>query len=313
LNPFLAAGKRRPIVVGHRGVVREHQENSLAGFRRAIALGVPGIELDCRLTRDGRVVVLHDYNLARLTGVDANVCDLTWDEISRLRIRCELPMGIDAAGAPVIARYAQAEPIALLDEVLALIVASDVVANVELKLDLERWWPVDVGTVVAHAIARAGAIDRVIVTSFDPRKLRAAARAVPALAIGFCFDDTMLNFAGAVLDRLPAFTGGVEHHPELPGHNRRHVLGRVVETDVVGRLLRTRVVGVEHTLIGANTVRRMHARGVAIGTHTLFPIGSTTGKPIARSSGTDREVARLVELGVDWIETDDPERAMALV
>jgi hypothetical protein len=112
---------------------------------------------------------------------------------------------------------------------------------------------------------------------------------------------------------LPAFRGGVEANPELPGHNRRHLLGRVLEADVVGRLLRTRVVGAEHTLIGADTVRRLHARGVAVGTHTLFPIGSTTGKPIARSSASEQEVERLVQLGVDWIESDDPERVMTLV
>ena len=52
----------------------------------------------------------------------------------------------------------------------------------------------------------------------------------------------------------------------------------------------------------------LHARGVAIGTHTIFPIGSTTGKPLSASAHSDREVERLVELGVDWIESDDPER-----
>jgi glycerophosphoryl diester phosphodiesterase len=310
LNPFLAA-KPRPIVVGHRGLPRVHQENSLAGFRRAIALGVPAVEMDCRLTRDGRAVVVHDYNLGRLTGTDANVCDLTWDELAKLRVRRELPMGVDAGGAPVTARYEREEPIALLEEVLAEL-GGKAVANVELKLDLERWWPVDVGEVVAREIERAGAIDRVIVTSFDPRKLRAAARAVPGLAIGFCFDDSMLNFAAPVLDRLRARSGriAVDDHP---GHNRRHVLCGVLESDVVGRILRSRVVGAEHTLVGAGTVRALHARGVAIGTHTLFPIGSTTGKPIARSASSEAEVARLVGLGVDWMESDDPERLMRLV
>ena len=50
-NPFLV-GKARPIVVGHRGVPTLHQENTLAGFRRAIQLGIPAIELDVQLTKD---------------------------------------------------------------------------------------------------------------------------------------------------------------------------------------------------------------------------------------------------------------------
>ena len=43
-NPFLGI-KARPLVVGHRGVPTLHQENTLAGFRRAVELGVPAIEL----------------------------------------------------------------------------------------------------------------------------------------------------------------------------------------------------------------------------------------------------------------------------
>jgi glycerophosphoryl diester phosphodiesterase len=309
-NPFLA-GKHRPIVVGHRGVPRLHQENTLAGFRRAVELGVPAVELDVRLTADRRVVVLHDNELERLTGVRRNVIDLTWDQLSRIRIRREVPMGIDAAGRRVVMRYDREEPIPLLAEVLAEI-AGAVAINIELKLDLPGWWLVDVGTVVAHEIAEAKADDRVIVTSFDPRKLRATARARPELALGFCFDDTMLNFARGLLDRLPPIRAAISR-PDQPGHTARRALNRLLDADVVGRLLNTRLVGAEHTLVGGETVRRLHAQGVAVGTHTLFPIGSTTGKPIDATAATTAEVDRLVGLGVDWIETDDPERLLALI
>jgi hypothetical protein len=60
-------------------------------------------------------------------------------------------------------------------------------------------------------------------------------------------------------------------------------------------------------------VRRLHERGVAIGTHVLFPLGSTTGKPIAPTAMDDAEVARLAALGIDWIESDDPERVLELI
>ena len=64
------------VVVGHRGVPTLHQENTLAGFRRAVELGIPAVELDVRLTADHRAVVVHDYNLARLTGTSVNVIDV---------------------------------------------------------------------------------------------------------------------------------------------------------------------------------------------------------------------------------------------
>src|SRR5258705_393861 len=59
VNPFLAP-KPRPLIVGHRGVPALHQENTLAGFRHAVALGLDAIELDVRLTRDRRAIVFHD-------------------------------------------------------------------------------------------------------------------------------------------------------------------------------------------------------------------------------------------------------------
>ncbi len=311
-NPFLA-GKRRPLVVGHRGVPRLHQENSLTGFKRAMSLGLPAVELDVRLSSDGRPVVIHDSNLARLTGKSVNVVDLTWDQLSKLRVRRELPMGVDAAGAPVIARYEHEEPISLLEEILSEI-SGALVINVELKIDLPRFWRIDVGAVVARVIADAKVDDRVIVTSFDPRMLVAARRANPRLAIGFCFDDTMFDFAGPLLDRLPEIPVELDaHHHPRRGHNARRLLNQLLETDLAGRLFGTRLVGAEHTLVGRETVRNLHRQGVAIGTHTIFPLGSTGTKRIATTADTIAEVERLVELGVDWIESDDPERLQQLI
>jgi len=95
--------------------------------------------------------------------------------------------------------------------------------------------------------------------------------------------------------------------------NARRLLNRILDTNLVGRVLGTRVVGAEHTIVGSQTVRKLHEKGIAIGTHTLFPLGSTTGKPISPSAMTAAEVERLVALNVDWIETDDPERLMKLI
>ena len=308
-NPFLAPGKPRPIVVGHRGVPLLHQENTLAGFRRAVELGIPAVELDVRLTADRRAVCVHDANLERLTGTAVDIGELTWDRVFRLELRRELPMGVRADGSEAVARYDRPERIPLFEEVLAE-VAGKAAINVELKLTGRRPWETDVGAVVAEEIARANAVHRVIVTSFDPRKLRAAARVRPELAVGFAFDDSMLDFAGPLLDRLPLARSTLDRRPH---GNGRRLLARIVDAGIIGRLLDTRIVGAEHTLVGPQTVARMHRRGVAIGTHTLFPIGSTTGKRTPASASTAAEVERLVELGVDWIETDDPEQLLARI
>lgn len=310
VNPFLAP-KHRPLIVGHRGVPALHQENTLAGFRRAVSLGVDAVELDVAVTADRRAVVIHDSNLFRLTGSARDVRDVTWDQLSRLRIRRELPMGIDVDRNPVIVRYEREERIPLLEDVLAEI---PLPINVELKVDVMRWWDTSVGAVAAPVLEAAGATGRVIVTSFDIRKLRAAARLARALPVGFCFDDSLLDFAGPLLERVPQLRARLALPTDSHiGTTARRLLNRLLEAHVPGRLFGMRVVGAEHTLIGAETVRRLRAQNIAIGTHTLFPMGSTTGKPIAPSAMTEAEVHRLVALGVDWIETDDPERVLTIL
>ncbi len=311
-NPFLV-GKQRPIVVGHRGVPKLHQENTLAGFRRAVSLGVPAVECDVQLTKDRKAVVIHDSHLKRLTGNPRNVWNLTWDEVSKLRIKRELPMGVDVHGAPAIARYETEERIPLLAEVLAE-VAGKVAINVELKVSVLGWWHTEIARVVADVIAKARAEHSVILTSFDPRKLRAAVEAHPDLATGFCFDDSMLDFANPFLNRMPR----VRNLLSLPADshlrtNARRLLSKILDSNLLGRLLGSRLVGAEHTIVSGQTVKRLHEHGIAIGTHTLFPLGSTTGKPISPSAMTAAEVERLVDLGVDWIESDDPERLLRLV
>lgn len=60
-------------------------ENSLAAFRRAAEQGY-GAELDVRLTKDGRLAVIHDATLDRVCGVSGRVVDQTAAELSALRL-----------------------------------------------------------------------------------------------------------------------------------------------------------------------------------------------------------------------------------
>lgn len=86
-----SAEQRAPFVgrsFAHRGLYTRDQsvpENSLPAFRRAVEGGY-GAELDVQLTRDGHVVVFHDDDLARGTGFQGRICDLTLEEVQRLRL-----------------------------------------------------------------------------------------------------------------------------------------------------------------------------------------------------------------------------------
>jgi glycerophosphoryl diester phosphodiesterase len=72
------------LLIAHRGASHEAPENTLAAFDLAWQQGADGIEADFRLTRDGRVVCLHDATTGRTAGIDLAVAEASFDELRRL-------------------------------------------------------------------------------------------------------------------------------------------------------------------------------------------------------------------------------------
>ncbi len=72
---------RRVLNVAHRGASAYAPENTLEAFELAIAQGADVIELDVRLTRDGELVVMHDAFVERTTNGRGEVRLMTLDEI----------------------------------------------------------------------------------------------------------------------------------------------------------------------------------------------------------------------------------------
>ena len=76
-----------PVAYCHRGFWDEKiPENSIPAFEKCAEKEI-GVELDVQPTKDGKIVVFHDLNLKRLCGVDKALGELTFDELSELRIK----------------------------------------------------------------------------------------------------------------------------------------------------------------------------------------------------------------------------------
>ena len=134
-------------VCGHRGAAGLKPENTLAGFREAVAMGADFVECDVHLSRDGEIVVIHDDTLDRTTNATGAVRGLTLAEIRMA----------DAGGG---------ERVPTLDEVLDV-----VVPKARLLCELKN------DTVVPAAVAKVrerGLLDRVTFISFNVAALTLA-------------------------------------------------------------------------------------------------------------------------------------------
>ena len=71
-------------ICAHRGANETHPENTIAAFEEAVRMGAQMIEFDVRMTKDNRLIVIHDESVDRTTNGTGSVEDLTWEAIQKL-------------------------------------------------------------------------------------------------------------------------------------------------------------------------------------------------------------------------------------
>ena len=73
-----------PMIMAHRGFSAEAPENTMPAFQKCIDEDFSAAELDVQMLKDGTIIVMHDDNLKRTTGLDKDVWEVTYDEIKNL-------------------------------------------------------------------------------------------------------------------------------------------------------------------------------------------------------------------------------------
>ncbi|MDE6688144.1 MAG: phosphatase PAP2 family protein [Lachnospiraceae bacterium] len=138
-------------LIAHRGYSSEFPENTMPAFEGALDIGVDYIETDVQMTKDGRLVLFHDNDLMRITGVEGVVSDYTYEELTAM----------DAGGW--FDNAYEGVRIPTLEELLLLLSDSDCRLYLELK---------DIGDVdgfvekVYGEVEQYGLLDRCVFASF---------------------------------------------------------------------------------------------------------------------------------------------------
>ncbi len=87
VNCLFDMSTSKVMVVSHRGDWRNAPENSLQAFRNCIDMGVDMIELDLKKTKDGQLILMHDYTVDRTTDGKGKPEDYTLDELRKLHLK----------------------------------------------------------------------------------------------------------------------------------------------------------------------------------------------------------------------------------
>ena len=167
---FRLALFQNPTVMAHRGLSADAPENTLYAFSDAISVGTDFIELDVQQTRDGVLVVMHDSNLKRTTGVNKDIWDVDYADIQNLD-----------AGSWFDPAYANAR-IPTLEETLQFV---DKRAKLNIEIKPTKHGSDTLEQDVAELITRYQYTDACYVTSFSYGSLKKVKEANPEIRTGY--------------------------------------------------------------------------------------------------------------------------------
>jgi glycerophosphoryl diester phosphodiesterase len=166
----------RPLNFAHRGASHEAPENTLAAFERAAELRADGAELDVQISRDGELVVVHDFDLDKTTDGSGLVSTKTLAELQDLD-----------AGSWFSPKF-RGQRIPTLQHVIDT-VGPRLLLNVELKT--ENYRDDGLAAAVATVLERNNLVAKTIVSSFNPFALWRARKRNPAIQLGLLYSDDM--------------------------------------------------------------------------------------------------------------------------
>ena len=237
----------RPQLFAHRGASGEAPENTDVAFDRALAHGVPYLEMDCHATSDGELVIHHDETLDRTTDASGLLRERRFAELETIdagfRFSPDEGTSFPFRGAGV--------RIPRLHDVLAAY------PGVRINLEVKQADP-PIAEQVVRAIRRAGAESRVLLAAEDEAILAELRALDPGTALGSSLADVVEFVRAGAGGRLESFRPR-GHALQVP----THALGRPLVTGEFVAAAHARGLFVHvWTINDPSEMRRLLALGV---------------------------------------------------
>jgi len=159
-------------IISHRGASGYAPENTLKAFRLAVEMGSRDFEFDVHQTRDGILVVHHDFSLKATSGKDVKIAGLSYAELKKYNVAAHFKHDKAPRHVP------------RLEEVIDIIGPGASWLNFEVKNDGNVYHGIE-EKLLAFLLSKPGLFEKAVVSSFDNGTLKRFRERSPELKLAY--------------------------------------------------------------------------------------------------------------------------------
>lgn len=160
-------------IIAHRGANKYAPQNTIPAFKKALEIGCDGFENDVHLTKDGAIVVCHNYSVNATSNGEGEICDMTLEELRALDFGSYFSPDFKDTRIP------------LLSEFFELCGGLDII-NVEIKTPPH---PNGLVKKVIDMAKNSGLFDSLLISCFTPDVLIECKEYDPAVKVALLYDS----------------------------------------------------------------------------------------------------------------------------
>lgn len=165
-------------IICHRGANKYAPQNTMPAFRKATELGAQGFETDVHITKDGQIVLCHNYTIDETSSGNGNISDMVLSQLKSYDF------------GSYFSKKFQGTEIPTLDEFLDYVAETDIdVLNIEIKAPKGK---TAIVRKTLRAVKEHDLMDKLLISSFDPKLLVEAKQIDKNCKTGFLYSPTRL-------------------------------------------------------------------------------------------------------------------------
>lgn len=180
-------------IIAHRGASGYAPENTLKAFELAVKMGAENFEFDVHRTKDGILVVHHDFDLKRTAAKEVKIAELTYAELKKINV------------ASHFSKDPSFQRVPRLEEVLDIIEPAARWLNFEVKND-GNVYPGIEEQLLAFLRSKPGLFEKAVVSSFDPGTLDRFRELSPELRLAYLSHGLSATLLTAALKKAKAIS-----------------------------------------------------------------------------------------------------------